>query len=95
MTSPDFMIHSPTDTVGVVVVEQVKAGQKLIGWVTETDETVTLVAQNDIPLGHKIALSDITSGDTIVKYGHDIGKAVSAITKGGHAHVNNVKTKRW
>ena len=29
------------------------------------------------------------------KYGHDIGKAIANIAKGGHVHVHNVKTKRW
>jgi (2R)-sulfolactate sulfo-lyase subunit alpha len=37
----------------------------------------------------------ISNGDTILKYGHDIGKAIADIPLGGHAHVQNVKTKRW
>ena len=37
----------------------------------------------------------IVVGDTLLKYGHDIGKAVALIGKGRHAHVHNVKTKRW
>ena len=49
----------------------------------------------DIPLGHKIALQDFTPGDTVVKYGVDIGKIVAPIKKGEHVHVHNVKTKRW
>ena len=34
-------------------------------------------------------------GDTILKYGHDIGKVVAPIKKGDHVHVHNVKTKKW
>jgi (2R)-sulfolactate sulfo-lyase subunit alpha len=49
----------------------------------------------DVPIGHKIALTDIKSGDTVWKYGHDIGKAVANIAKGEHVHVHNLKTKRW
>ena len=37
-----FIAHDATDTVGVVVVEQVKAGQEATGWIMETDETVTI-----------------------------------------------------
>ena len=37
----------------------------------------------------------IKEGDTIIKYGHDIGKVVKAIKKGEHVHVHNVKTKKW
>ena len=50
---------------------------------------------NEIPLGHKIALKDFKKGDTILKYGHDIGKVIDEIKKGDHVHVHNVKTKKW
>jgi (2R)-sulfolactate sulfo-lyase subunit alpha len=95
LAAPDFLVHGSTDTVGVVVVETAKAGQELTGWVMETDATITIAAVDDVPLGHKLALDDIAEGDTVIKYGHDIGKAVAAIAKGGHAHVHNMKTKRW
>jgi (2R)-sulfolactate sulfo-lyase subunit alpha len=49
----------------------------------------------EIPLGHKIALQDFKPGDTVVKYGEDIGRVVAKIKKGEHVHVHNVKTKRW
>lgn len=90
-----FLVHNPTDTAGVVVVEGVKAGDTLTGWVMETDETITVEAKDPIPLGHKVALRDIKDGETILKYGHDIGRAVARIGKGHHVHVHNVKTKRW
>jgi (2R)-sulfolactate sulfo-lyase subunit alpha len=61
----------------------------------ETDETIRLKAKDAIPLGHKIALKDIATGETLLKYGYDIGKSVATIGKGRHAHVHNVKTKRW
>jgi len=44
---------------------------------------------------HKIALADLNAGDTILKYGYDIGKVVKSIKKGEHVHVHNVKTKKW
>jgi len=95
MTAPDFLVHEAGDSVGVVVVENVDAGRDLTGWVMETDETITVKALDPIPLGHKVALNDIKSGDTVIKYGHDIGRADADIAKGGHAHVHNIKTKRW
>jgi (2R)-sulfolactate sulfo-lyase subunit alpha len=91
----DFLVHAASDTVGVVVTEDAMSGRELTGWIMETDWTVTITARDDVPLGHKLALSDIQEGDTILKYGHDIGRAVADIPKGGHAHVHNVKTKRW
>ena len=90
-----FIVHDKADTVGVVVVEDVQPGKELTGWVMETDETITLKSLDPVPLGHKIALGDIKSGDTVLKYGHDVGRAVADIGKGSHVHVHNLKTKRW
>jgi (2R)-sulfolactate sulfo-lyase subunit alpha len=90
-----FLAHDHGDTVGVVVVEDVRPGMELTGWVMDTDETIKLNALDAIPLGHKIALKDIAEGETVVKYGHDVGRATRAIPKGRHAHVHNLKTKRW
>jgi (2R)-sulfolactate sulfo-lyase subunit alpha len=90
-----FIVHDKADTVGVMVVENVKSGEDLTGWIMETDETITLKSLDPVPLGHKIALNDIHSGDTILKYGNDVGRAVAEIGKGHHVHVHNMKTKRW
>lgn len=79
----------------MVVVEDLKAGTDMLCLVTENDTTFRLTAKMDIPIGHKVALANLKSGDTIWKYGEDIGKAVAAIGKGEHLHVHNVKTKRW
>ena len=90
-----FIAHEPADTVGVVVVEKVTAGQQAMGWIMETDETVSVQALAEVPLGHKLALADIKADDTIIKYGNDIGRAIADIPKGGYVHVHNVKTKSW
>ena len=90
-----ILVHDKKDTVGVAVIEGIKAGQELTGWVMEGDGTIQVKALDAVPLGHKVALKDIKKGDTIIKYGNDIGKAVANIAKGAHAHVQNVKTKRW
>jgi (2R)-sulfolactate sulfo-lyase subunit alpha len=95
MSAPDFIVHDAKDTVGVIVKEGIAANSTLTGWVMEDDSRFALKCLDAIPLGHKIALADITAGDTILKYGHDIGKAVAEIAKGGHVHTQNVKTKRW
>jgi (2R)-sulfolactate sulfo-lyase subunit alpha len=95
MSRTDFLVHAASDTVGVVVTEDAVSGKELIGWIMETDETIAIRAVEDIPLGHKLALRDIEKDETIIKYGHDIGKAVADIPRGHHAHVHNLKTKRW
>jgi len=40
-------------------------------------------------------LKDMPAGATVIKYGVDIGKVVADIKVGDHAHVHNIKTKRW
>ena len=89
-----FLVHEKRDTVGVAVVD-VKAGQTLEGRSLDTNEVVKAKALADIPLGHKIALKDFKPGDTVIKYGCEIGKVVEPIKTGEHVHVHNVKTKRW
>ena len=90
-----FVLHDAADTVAVVVVEGVKAGQSLTGWIMDEDRMVDVQARQDIPIGHKVALKDMSPGDTVVKYGIDMGKVVKPIAAGEHAHVHNIKTKRW
>jgi len=92
---PHFLVHSPKDNVGVVVVEGLEAGTEMHGVITEVDKTTGITARHDIPIGHKVALKDLKKGDTIIKYGEDIGKVVADAKKGDHVHVHNMKTKRW
>jgi len=89
------VLHDPKDSVAVVVVEGVKAGTTLTGLILDEDRTITLSCVQDIPLGHKVALKSMAVGDTVIKYGIDIGKVVQPIALGQHAHVHNIKTKRW
>jgi len=90
-----FVLHDAHDTVAVVVVEGVKAGMQLNGWIMDDNKHMNMTARQDIPIGHKIALQDMALGDTVIKYGIDIGKVVAPISAGEHAHVHNIKTKRW
>ncbi len=90
-----FVVHDEGDSVGVVVVESIAAGQTLTGWIMDQDRMMEFEARSAIPIGHKLAIRPIAAGDTIVKYGVDIGKAVAPIGAGEHLHVHNVKTKRW
>ena len=72
------VLHDPHDSVAVVVVENLKAGTKLTGLVLDEDRTIQLDCVQDIPIGHKVALKDMAVGDTVIKYGVDIGKVVNS-----------------
>jgi (2R)-sulfolactate sulfo-lyase subunit alpha len=91
---PQFLVHDTKDNVGVAVVD-IKSGEKLKGSCLEDGAQLTLEAKNEIPLGHKVALSSFKKGENITKYGVIIGHATEAITVGQHVHVHNVKSNRW
>ena len=47
-----------------------------------------------IPAGHKVALTDVLAGESVVKYGSAIGVASARIAAGAHVHVHNVASAR-
>ncbi len=92
---PHLLVHEHDDNVGVVVVEDLKAGTEMLCCITADNSTFRLKSNSDVPIGHKVALKDFKAGDTAIKYGEDIGKIIADIEKGGHVHTHNLKTKRW
>jgi len=74
-----------TDNVAVVL-EAVKAGEAL------EVNGATLTAQEDVGVGHKIALAPIAEGEAVVKYGSPIGVATAKIEAGQAVHTHNLKT---
>lgn len=95
MSAPQLLVHDRQDNVGVVVVEGVIAGTRMLCVVTADNSDFRLAAKQDVPIGHKVALRDLKVGDTVVKYGQDIGRIVANVGKGEHVHTHNLKTKRW
>ncbi len=95
MAVPQLLVHDKRDNVGVVVVENLQAGDEMFCVVTEDDSDFKLRLKQDVPIGHKVALTDLKEGDTIIKYGEDIGRIIAPLTIGEHVHVHNLKTKRW
>ena len=95
MTIPQLLVHDQRDNVGVVVVEGLTAGTEMLCVVTHDNSDFTLTANADIPIGHKVALKPLTGGDTVIKYGEDIGRMTGSAGVGDHLHTHNCKTKRW
>src|ERR1700734_3727959 len=93
--APHLLVHAHRDNVGVVVVENLAAGTALLCVVTEDNSELLAVNNQDVPIGHKVALRNLAVGDTVIKYGQDIGRVVAPIAKGDHVHTHNLKTKRW
>lgn len=55
-------------------------------------ENEDLVLTEDIPQGHKFALTDIPAGKPVIKYGSPIGIATKSIAAGMWVHTHNIKT---
>lgn len=56
------------------------------------DNVLVATMAGVVPIGHKIARTDIKSGDKILKYGAPIGIATADIPAGAHVHVHNVRS---
>lgn len=85
------VIMKSVDNVATCL-KDIAAGQVVEASAEGSIRSVTL--QDDIPFGHKIALSDIAKGDDILKYAEVIGLASQAIAAGEHVHVHNVESIR-
>ena len=93
--APHLLVHDRRDNVGVVVVEELAAGTDMLCVITEDDSEFRAVSTQAVPIGHKIALYDLAVGDSVIKYGQDIGRVIAPIRRGEHVHTHNLKTKRW
>jgi altronate dehydratase len=85
--APRCLRLDPRDNVAVAVVNLSKDQTMSIGG-TE------FVLHEAIPFGHKVAITSIVRGGTIVKYGECIGLAACDIGAGFHVHVHNVVSFR-
>ena len=56
---PHLLVHEHDDNVGVVVVEGLKSGTKMLCCITADNSTFELEAMADVPIGHKVALDDL------------------------------------
>lgn len=73
------------DNVGVVTGD-VRPGSNVLAG----DRPLTV--KDAIPFGHKIALSLITAGADVIKFGVPIGRAKTTIAPGEHVHVHNIES---
>lgn len=80
------------DTV-VVAIEQISAGET-VSWRDCLGNEQHIVAKTDVPIFHKVAITDMVQGSEVVKYGEHIGLAACDIHVGEHVHVHNVQNHR-
>jgi (2R)-sulfolactate sulfo-lyase subunit alpha len=89
-----FLIHNEGDDVGVAT-EDIGRGEEVTGVYMDTEQTITLKARRDVPLGHKIAVNDIPKDGEVTEYRVKIGLAREPIAAGEYVHVHNIRSARW
>ena len=94
MAKHKFLMHDQGDSVGVAVADIVK-GEKLFGAFLHGNDLVEVLAADNIPLGHKIALHPVKTGEFVIEYGEKIGKAFNDINVGDWVHTHNLKGARF
>lgn len=81
----DFIKINQKDNVAVALKDLTKG-------TTLNIDGVNVTLMEDIPRGHKFALTDIAEGENVIKYGFPIGHATSEVSTGAWIHTQNVKT---
>jgi altronate dehydratase small subunit len=82
-----LLVMKEQDNVGVVLEAADKGDTCLY-----RDDTIEIV--EPIEFAHKIALSDIAEKENVVKYGENIGYALTDIRRGEWVHVHNMGCER-
>ena len=80
-----YLRISPKDNVAVALAPLPS------GTAVELDG-LSLILKDEIPQGHKFALTDIPEGSQIIKYGYPIGLATENIPCGSWVHTHNIRT---
>lgn len=80
-------VVEPEDNVATAL-RELEAGETAT--VSVGGEEVAITVSDGVEFGHKIALTDLSEGETIVKYNKSIGNASEAIEAGDWVHVHNV-----
>lgn len=70
------------------------AAQDLPAGATATANETSVALRDDVPRGHKVALTAIPRGADVIRYGEIIGAATADVAPGQHVHVHNLISKR-
>lgn len=74
-----------------VVIEDIKEKQNII---YRNNQEMKVIAIENVPIYHKVAIKTIYQGEPIIKYGEPIGIASQLIEVGAHVHEHNVIGKK-
>ena len=82
---PPLLLLHPDDNI-LVARRDIAAGERV-----ELDGD-TFTIPNAVELGHKLARRDIAADASVLKYGAPIGSMKTAVARGEHVHLHNLKS---
>src|SRR5207245_3135294 len=85
--SPDAVALDSKDNVATSL-RPLSSGSDI--QISSSEGDIKMQVIEDIPPGHKLALSNIKSGEHVMKFGEVIGVATKDIRKGTHVHIHNL-----
>ena len=85
------IIITPNDDV-VTVIRPIHIGDTVEFSVN--GQTQSVVAKQEIPTYHKIAIRAVKKDSSVIKYGEHIGYATAAIEVGDHVHTQNLASEK-
>lgn len=84
-----FLRIHENDNVAVAI-QTIAPGQTIV--VPDANGDITVIATEEIPAGHKIALRDMPEGESVIKYGYRIGFTKEPVAQGAWIHTQNLRT---
>lgn len=89
--SPIHWAKPPSDLSDLIRLSEADNVAVALRDLTAGEKTTLIEVTEDIPKGHKVALSDIAKGDEVTKYAQIIGYATESIKAGKHIHSHNIE----
>ena len=91
MSVRDAILLDEADHVATVL-RRIEVGETVV--IAGSSGVFDVVAKETIPIFHKIAIKQLSSGSGISKYGNSIGVLIADVKKGALVHVHNLRSNR-
>lgn len=92
-SAPHFLVHNEGDHVGVAV-QDVEPGRRRAVYL-DSDREAEVEVIEAVPLGHKVALTELVQGTAVIEYEVTIGLTRQPVRAGQLVHVHNLRSARW
>ncbi|MGI9500343.1 MAG: UxaA family hydrolase [Geminicoccaceae bacterium] len=91
MSAGEAILLDQADQVATVL-RTVQPGETVV--ISTPDGERHVVAREVIPMCHKIAMTSLSAGSDVVKYGETIGILIADVEEGALIHLHNLRSKR-